>query len=369
MRIETDIKIYWFLLPLAYLFQLGVSIRNYLFDKGILHSQKFSLPVVCVGNLTIGGTGKTPHTEYLVRLLKDKYKVAVLSRGYKRKSKGFVLATPGISAETIGDEPCQMARKFPEVYVAADADRCHGIRLLTDGHTAPGTEAVVLDDAYQHRYVQAGLNLLLINYHRPVFADSMLPAGKLREPVSGKKRAQIIIVTKCPANLSQQEKEEWCSRIAPQPGQQIYFTTLVYGKPYSLSGEETEHDICSLTADKHVLLLTGIASPQPIEYRLRQYTRNIVALTFADHHDFDAADLKRIQDAFGKLPEKERLIITTEKDAARLTSKKMLPPTLEAHTYVLPVSIAFLYGEEDSFNKKIIEYVRKNSRNSQLPAN
>ena len=183
----NDRGIYRSLLPVAWLYGAGVCLRNFLFDKGVLRQQAFSVPVICIGNLTVGGTGKTPHTEYLIRLLRPEYQVAVLSRGYKRKSRGFVLGNPETPIEEIGDEPYQMLHKFPDVYVAVDADRCEGIRRLTDGHTAPGTRVVLLDDAFQHRYVKPGIRILLTDYNRLMTRDSLLPAGRLREPVEGKK--------------------------------------------------------------------------------------------------------------------------------------------------------------------------------------
>lgn len=180
-------KIYWGLWPFSVLFGIGVRVRNLLFDVGWLHEERFPLPVICIGNLTVGGTGKTPHTEYLIRLLQNSFRLAVLSRGYKRKSKGFVLASSTSRMEDIGDEPYQMARKFPAIHVAVDGDRCRGIRQLTSPQGAPDTEVILLDDAFQHRYVRPGLRILLMDYHRPVECDQLLPAGRLREPASGKK--------------------------------------------------------------------------------------------------------------------------------------------------------------------------------------
>lgn len=364
MKPKRKIKIYYGLLPLACLYRLGVSVRNWMFDRGILRSQSFPLPVICVGNISVGGTGKTPHTEYLIRLLREDYQVAVLSRGYKRKSEGFVLATPETTAETIGDEPYQMAHKFPDIYVAVDRDRCHGIRQLTDGHTAPGVRVIVLDDAFQHRYVKPGLTILLIDYNRPIHLDRMLPAGRLREPESGKKRADIIIVSKCPAQLSEAEQQALRSEIAPLPSQQLYFTTLAYGRLQPLFTAEPEKRLEEIRKDEHILLVTGIASPAAIIDKLSAYTQFITPLTFPDHHDFDATDMKRITEAFKKLPAGRRFIVTTEKDAARLIAHPLLDEALKPSIYVLPVEVAFLNKEEHLFNQNIIEYVRKNSRNS-----
>ena len=257
-----------------------------------------------------------------------------------------------------------MAHKFPDIHVAVDRDRCHGINQLTDGHTAPGIKVIVLDDAFQHRYVKAGLTILLIDYNRPIHLDRMLPAGRLREPESGKKRADIIIVSKCPAQMSEAEQQALRYDIAPLPCQQLYFTTLAYGKLQPLFSEEPEKKLEEIRNDDHILLVTGIASPAAIISKLSAYTQFVTPSTFPDHHDFDATDMKRIEEAFRKLPEGKRFIITTEKDAARLIAHPLLSETMKPYIYVLPVEVEFLNKEEHSFNQNIIEYVRKNSRNS-----
>lgn len=272
----NDIQIYRSLLPLAWLYGVGVRLRNSLFNRGVLHSHTFSVPVICIGNLTVGGTGKTPHTEYLIRLLHREWQVAVLSRGYKRKSKGFVLGNPETPIEEIGDEPYQMLHKFPDIYVAVDRDRCYGIRLLTDGHTAPGTRVILLDDAFQHRYVNAGVTILLIDYHRLITRDALLPAGRLREPVSGKVRADILIVTKCPPGLDTDIQNAIRKELAPLPRQELFFTTLAYGKLQPLFVEAPERSLESVRTDEYILLLTGIASPAP----LIKNCRNTVRISF-----------------------------------------------------------------------------------------
>ena len=248
--------------------------------------------------------------------------------------------------------------------MAVDRNRCHGISQLTDGHTAPGVRVIVLDDAFQHRYVKPGLTILLIDYNRPIHLDRMLPAGRLREPESGKKRADIIIVSKCPAQMSEAEQEALRNAIAPLPCQQLYFTTLAYGRLQPLFSTEPEKRLEEIRKDEHILLVTGIASPAAIIDKLSDYTQFITPSTFPDHHDFDAADMKRIMEAFQKLPEGKRFIVTTEKDAARLITHPLLDEALKPYIYVLPVEVAFLNEEEHLFNQNIIEYVRKDSRNS-----
>lgn len=363
---QPPFKIYWRLLPFALLYGLGVGLRNRLFDKGILTSKEFPLPVICIGNISVGGTGKTPHTEYLIRLLRKSYRIAVLSRGYKRKSKGFVLAQPDTPIEAIGDEPFQMSRKFPDIYVAVDRDRCHGISQLTDEITAPGVEAILLDDAYQHRYVKPGLNILLIDYHRPIQEDKLLPAGRLRESPDGKKRADILIISKCPPHLDTECRQQFRKALSPLPHQSLYFTTLAYGKLRLLFTEGPERTLETLTPEEHLLVVTGIASPTPLLEELSRYTRHVHPLTFGDHHDFNETDLHRIEEMFLRLPGPQKSIVTTEKDAARLVAHPGLSETLKPYFYVLPIEVRFLNHEEESFNQQIIAYVRKNSRNSCL---
>lgn len=364
---RNPIHIYRALLPLAWLYGAGVRLRNSLFNIGVLRQHAFRVPVICIGNLTVGGTGKTPHTEYLIRLLHTDYQVAVLSRGYKRKSKGFVLGNPETPIEEIGDEPYQMLHKFPDIYVAVDGDRCEGIRRLTDGHTAPGTRVILLDDAFQHRYVKPGISILLTDYNRLITRDKLLPAGRLREPVEGKSRADIILVSKCPSDLTEEEQQAIRREIAPAQGQLLFYTTLVYGKLQALFVSAPERQLESLRKDEHILLLTGIASPAPLIRKLSAYSRHVTPLVFPDHHAFDADDMQRIQAAFEKLPEGKRLVITTEKDAARLIGHPDIASSLTPFIYVLPVEVSFLNEEERIlFNQNIREYVRENSRNSRL---
>lgn len=361
---DEQIHIMRALYPFSWLYGMGVWVRNRLFDAGVLREHRFDVPVISVGNLTVGGTGKTPHTEYLLRLLSRQCRVAVLSRGYKRASKGFLLAGPETDVRMLGDEPFQMKQKFPQVHVAVDADRCHGIRQLCSETVSPATEVVVLDDAYQHRYVKPGLNILLVNYHRMIDRDALLPAGRLREPASGKKRADVVIVTKCPSGLGKDEADELARRLALSPHQPLYFTTLVYGKLRLLfaSGQD-ELPLTDIGTDKHLLLVTGIASPAGMIKDLSPYSKHIVSLPFADHHSFTSADLERIRQRFMSLPRGERMIVTTEKDAVRLASHPSLDEELKPYIYVLPIEVSFLFDRQESFNLNITHYVTENSRN------
>ncbi len=358
------IRINKWLLPLSWLYGLGVRLRNAMFDIGVLKSVAFDVPIISVGNITVGGTGKTPHVEYIAQLLYDKCRVAVLSRGYKRKSSGFKLADEQATAKTIGDEPFQMKQKLPKVTVAVDANRRNGIRRLIEDKPNGGVDVIVLDDAYQHRYVKPGTNILLIDYHRLITHDKLLPAGRLREPSSGKKRADIVIVTKCPADLKPMEYRVIKKSLSLFPYQQLFFTTLFYGSLRPMwRGKERPLD--SLKPTEHVLLLTGIASPQQMIHDLSQHARHIHPLAFPDHHNYTTADLERIEREFHALPE-PRIIVTTEKDAARLTAAKGMAEDVRHNTFVLPVRVGFMLGQEEKFNESIIDYVRKNSRNGIL---
>ena len=358
------IKIREWLMPLSWLYGFGVGIRNQMFEMGILKSRSFKVPVISVGNITVGGSGKTPHVEYLVKLLKDKVKVAVLSRGYKRKSRGYVLSDKDTPMAMIGDEPYQMKRKFPDVYVAVDKDRCEGIDRLTGDEETKDTEVVLLDDAYQHRYVKPGVNILLVDYHRLIIYDKLLPAGRLREPKQEKNRANIVIVTKCPRDLKPMEYRVLTRSLNLYPYQKLFFTTLKYSNLMPMyQGESRKLE--SLKPEENVLLLTGIASPWQMMLDLQPYTKNITPISFPDHHQFRKKDIRRINETFEQMPE-PKLIITTEKDNARLFGMEGLSDEVRKSIYILPVEIEFMLDQQEVFNEKIIGYVRKNSKNSIL---
>lgn len=358
------IKINECMLPLSWLYGIGVRLRNQLFELGVLKSRSFDIPVISVGNITVGGSGKTPHVEYLIRLLKDHTKVAVLSRGYKRKSKGYVLAGKDTQMKDIGDEPFQMKTKFPDIYVAVDKSRCHGIDMLTESKETNDTDVILLDDAFQHRYVKPGVNILLVDYHRLIIYDKLLPAGRLREPQSGKARADIVIITKCPKDMKPMEYRVIIKAMDLYPYQQLFFTTLEYDnlKPVFCG---KERPLRSIGKNENILLLTGIASPKQMIYDLKGYSQNITPMTFPDHHQFTGNDIERINMTFGDMPS-PKIIITTEKDNARLFGMDGLSDEVRHSLYMLPVRIKFMLGQEEEFNNKIIGYVQKNSKNSIL---
>ena len=363
--VEGDfIKINKWLLPFSWLYGMASKLRNTLFEMGVLKMRSFQIPIISVGNITVGGTGKTPHVEYLVRLLKDQFRVAVLSRGYKRKSRGFIKADEQTTMPEIGDEPYQMKQKFPGVTIAVDKKRCHGIDILTEQDAQ--LDVILLDDAFQHRYVKPGINILLVDYHRLIIYDKLLPAGRLREPLSGKDRADIVIVTKCPKDLKPMEYRVVTKAMHLYPYQRLYFTTLEYAALQPMF-QTSPADIPQLDSlhDTHVLLLTGIASPEQLEHDLSPLTSHLTPLTFADHHQFAKKDVQLINDTFAALPS-PKLIITTEKDATRLNNIEGLSDDVKKNLYILPVRISFMQDQENTFNQQIRDYVRKNSRNSIL---
>ena len=361
MRTEGDlIKINRWLLPLSWLYGFIVSLRNELFNLGILKERTFKIPIISVGNITVGGSGKTPHVEYLIRLLHNDVKVGVLSRGYKRKSHGYILANDSSTMRDLGDEPFQMKQKFPNIYVAVDKNRCNGIEHLTQDQKTSDIDVILLDDAFQHRYVKPGLNILLVDYHRLIIYDRLLPAGRLREHLSGKQRADIVIITKCPKDLKPMEFRILTKAMDLFPYQKLFFSTIDYDVPYALFSDAT-----TSLSKQNILLLTGIASPEQMENDMKNKCRSVTSLAFDDHHLFTPKDAQRINDAFAALPS-PKIILTTEKDSTRLYHLEGLSTEARDALFVLPIKIKFLLNQGEYFNNKIINYVRKNSRNSIL---
>lgn len=358
------IKINRWLIPLSWLYGAVVWVRNLLFDEKVLKSRSFPIPVISVGNITIGGVGKTPHVEYLIRLLQDKVRIAVLSRGYKRKSKGYMLATPRSTMYDIGDESYQIHKKFRHIHVAVDTDRCHGIDTLMTTPETADTQVVLLDDAYQHRYVKPGLNILLVDYHRLIVNDMLLPAGRLREKPESKERADIVIITKCPKELKPMDYRVLQRTMDLYPFQKLYFTKTIY-KPLEPMFVETK-PLEQYEKLPNVLLVTGIASPKHMIQDLEPYCESITPISFRDHHMFTTSDAEAINYAF-KMAKKPAIIITTEKDATRLELLEGMNSEVRQSIYVLPIRIQFMQeGEENTFNEQILNYVRKNLRNNKM---
>ncbi len=339
------------LLPFSILYGLIIIIRNFLYDKNVLKSVRFNLPVICVGNLAVGGTGKSPMVEYLIRILKEEHRPATLSRGYKRKTKGYALAGVGTTALDIGDEPMQFFNKHPDIAVAVGEERIVAIPQLL--HDRPETDVIILDDAFQHRAVKPGFNILLTECNNLFTKDFFLPTGDLRDQYSSANRADIIIVTKCPPDLSQQQREDITAEIFPKKNQQIFFTTIDYGTPYHIiTGRER-----SLRPDDEVLLVSGIANPKPLKQYLFEHTATYYQINYRDHHIFTIDDLKEITHQFNTQVEKESgMIITTEKDAVRFL--KFHQHLQELPLYILPIQHRFLFQEGSRFESEIKNFIR-----------
>lgn len=343
----------YILFPFSIVYGFIIWIRNKLFDKNILRSATFNFPVICVGNLAVGGTGKTPMAEYLIRLLEKKYKVATLSRGYKRKTKGFAIADDSTTAIDIGDEPMQLHKKFPEVTVAVAEERVVGIPQLL--HAKPDTKVIILDDAFQHREVRAGLNILLTEYQDLYTRDFILPAGNLRDVQSSSKRAHIIIVTKCKSHLTEEEKQKIIKELNPLGHQKVFFTKIEYASPYHLFTKETRF----LEPDCNILLVCGIANPKPLKEILTTYSATYEMVLFKDHHIFGIDDLQEIKDQFSKIGSPNKMILTTEKDGVRLA--KYENELKDIPIYVIPMRHKFLFGEEEQFDGQVISFVESYS--------
>ncbi len=340
------------LAPISLLYGFGVSMRDFFYRKGLLKGIEFDLPVIAVGNLSIGGAGKTPQVEYLIKLLKDYLYIATLSRGYKRKSKGFVIVEAGFDAEQVGDEPLQYKRKFPEVLVTVCESRTFAIpKILLK---KPETQLILLDDAFQHRSVEPGLNILLTEYRRPFTKDYLLPSGRLREWRSAYRRADIIIVSKCPPVMVPGERANWLADIHPLEGQQMYFSYYQYRKPYHLLEPSRE---ISLQAKMDVLLICAIAGTEYLLDYLSDAVGQVKVIEYEDHHYFTNYDIGRLQQSFEQMESSNKLILTTEKDAMRLELHR---PFLTKHNlpvYVLPIDVAFHFNEGSRFDEDIKKYL------------
>lgn len=347
------------LYPFTLLYGAIVWLRNRLYDSGFMSSVSFDLPVIAVGNLSVGGTGKTPHVEYLVRLLQYEYRIATMSRGYKRRTRGFVLAGPGTNALHIGDEPMQYHLKFPDLAVSVAEERMTGIPYLVQRR--PDTEVILLDDAYQHRSVQAGRNILITDYARPFYDDYILPYGRLREGRKAYQRADIIIVSKCPENLGKEEAARIRQRIAPLATQQVFFSYICYGQAYDFFSREPVS-----FAGKQVLLISGIAKPQPLEQRVMAEAAKVHLLSYPDHHFFTARNFEEIRSTIANWGG-DVVIVTTEKDATRLHLKQETLMSLQVPVIVLPIEVRFLFGEGPLFDTAIQQFVANSLERTDTP--
>ena len=369
----------WLLLPFSLLYGLVVIIRNWCYDTGIFKSEGFDKPVISVGNLDVGGAGKSPMTEYLIRLLKKDYKLATLSRGYGRKTKGYLVASgesriksqesrketqnspltthhsPLTLAGQIGDEPAQFKQKFPDITVAVCEKRVEGIKKLLPDH-----DVILLDDAYQHRAVEAGLSILLFDYNRVDEPHLLLPAGNMREPFSGRWRANIIVVTKCPEQLAMDEQVALAHKIEPLPYQHLFFTTISYQPLQDLEGRPADTVI---DKDTTVFLLTGIANANPLVEYLKGLKSHVIHHNYPDHHPFTLKNITKLADEFGACAAQKKIIITTEKDAQRLEGS-WFKPGLAAGSlpvFVIPIRVEFLNDSGQQFDQLILDYVREHT--------
>jgi tetraacyldisaccharide 4'-kinase len=329
-----------------------VFTRNKFYDWGIFKSTQFDLPVICVGNLAVGGAGKTPTTEYLVRLLAD-YKIAILSRGYGRKTKGFILADENATAQSIGDEPMQYFHKFKNITVAVCEDRVHGINMLKDQH-----DVIILDDAYQHRAVKAGFNLLLFEFDKLLKWQFLLPMGNLRESFSNYNRANAVLVTKSPVPVNIVDQIDIRKKIDLTIEQRISFSSIKYSQLTHLITDET-FDAAKETV---IFLLTGIANPRPLLNHLRDSFVEIIPVEYADHHNFTRENIRSLIQAFEKHPAQEKIIITTEKDSKRLLGDNLKDLLVDLPIFYLPIEIALASKDKFTFDKNILDYVSSAKR-------
>lgn len=351
------------LYPFTLLYGLIIAIRNFLYDSKVFKQHDFEVPVISVGNITVGGTGKTPHAEYIISLLKKQFNVAYLSRGYKRRTKGFLLASRNSGVSEIGDEAVQIKQKFPEITVAVCEKRVQGIQKLINDKRFD-IDVIVLDDAFQHRSVKPSINILLVDYTQPIFDDDLLPAGRLREPCHSRFRANFIIYTKCPAMLKPIDQRVIKNRLDIRPYQNLFFTSIVYGE---ITPAEKGVKLFTNDMRKHaVLLITGIANPQPLIDYLTPQVGEIIHLAYADHFHYNSNELIKIKENFDTIESAEKIMITTEKDMVRFKSVNEKPIGFIENLYYIPIEIKFLDKTKDLFNKRVMNYVTENRSNSKL---
>ncbi len=348
----------YILFPFALVYGGITSGRNLLYKKRVFKSSKFDLPIICIGNLSMGGTGKTPHTEYLTRLLKNEFNLAILSRGYGRKTADYIEADENSTASIIGDEPAQYNRKFNDITVAVEKKRVKGVLNLLYDH--PDINLILLDDAYQHRSLSAGFNIMITSYNSPFYKDNIFPIGTLRELKKGKDRADIIIVSKCPEDLSKEEQNAIISRIEPANRQKVFFTRIKYGRIYNPFNDKT---LDKPLNNFKVLALTGIANPNPLYDMLSEQQVKFEKKAYRDHYPFSEKDATTITNLFDTFVDSDKIILTTEKDASRLIQIKGFK---KLPIYCIEIEVDFI-NEKDIFDKTILEYVRGNQADFQLP--
>ncbi len=350
MRDNWFVKILFF--PISLLYGLGILLRNFLYDSGTYKRAEFDVPIISVGNLSTGGTGKSPHVEYLIMLLRPYLNVATLSRGYGRKTHGFRIVNAADTAATVGDEPLQFKRKFQDVVVAVGEERMMAIPQIMGA--SPNTQTILLDDAFQHLAVKPGLNILLTSFKQPYFKDFLLPSGNLREWRSAAQRADIIVVSKCPDNITESNRQQYIHKIQPLPHQKVFFSKYGYGAPYYLYNGNQR---INLTKEFTVILISGIAQPDYLIYHLESLVKETFMAEYPDHHPFTVKDLDSIQALYQKVSGDKKIYITTEKDAIRLDAHRQYILDHKMPIFILPAGVEFLFGQKDEFDGEIKDFL------------
>ena len=356
---NTGFKLYYIWRPISLFYEIGVRVRNLFFTWNLLSSKQYPIPVICVGNLAVGGTGKTPLVEYLIRLLRSRYRVAVLSRGYKRRSSGFVLAKEKDTAAHIGDEPYQIKLKYPDVIVAVDKDRRRGMRKLLALPEEERPQVVLLDDAFQHRYIQPSLSIIVTDYNRLYYKDRLMPVGRLREPASSIKRADIVIISKFDASLKPIDCRIIENDMKLSLYQPSFFTSVDYQRMEGVFPKDSyPRTLSGIKKEDEVLLLTGIANPTLLIKEVKKYSDHVKVMSYPDHHSFSRKDVKKIKSEMLKMKTANPLIICTEKDAARIRNNTFFPEAWRSNFYYVPIMINFLFEKRELFDNSILKHVK-----------
>lgn len=341
------------LAPAAALYKAGVKFRNNLFDKGLLKSERFDIPIICIGNITVGGTGKTPMAELVIDYMSQMHNVALLSRGYGRRTKGYREVSVHSHYREVGDEPLQIKRKFPETVVVVCEKRADGIRRLQSEH--PEVDLIVMDDGFQHRYVEAKINIVMIDATRPIQYDKMLPLGNLRDVPESLHRAHYFVVTKCPPNMTPLERRLFHKVLIQFAYQRIYYTRFESFRPQPLYPAEASPE--PLTAEQKVIALSGIGNPKPFLDTLREQYKLVEAVTLEDHHVYRVGDMHRLTELLGRYP--DAVIVTTEKDAVKMMRPDRIPPEVRSKLYYRPINISFIEDSTADFLQKLEKDVRR----------
>lgn len=346
------------LTPFSWGYGAGVWLRNAAFNVGLLPQEEYDVPVVSVGNITVGGTGKTPHVEYIIEALYRRYHIAVLSRGYKRKTKGFILASNNMTPRDIGDEPYQIFRKFSGLITLAVCEsRRKGISELL--RIDPDINLILLDDGFQHRYVKPKVNIVLVDYNLPPYEDKLMPLGTLREPARNVLRGDIVVVTKCPSDITAMDIRMVKKNLALFPYQGLFFSNIRYADPVPVFPVQSPQitSLQWLREDDAVLCLTGIATPKPLVRYLRQFAARVKVMHFDDHHFFTRRDFSDIFKVYNSLEGKRKFIITTEKDAVRIMNNPYYPPTRRHCIFYIPMRVGFLEMEGSNFIDELVKKI------------